>query len=84
VWVFDANDIRCTYPNKDIPTTEPSPPIIDDPVVAAKDKYNDEIRIGPISRAHDKLLEQQVNSLLIESNVYYNDNFILPKSFSYV
>jgi hypothetical protein len=36
--------------------------------------------IGPITRARAKLLEQQVNSLLIESDIYYNDNFILPKS----
>jgi hypothetical protein len=26
------------------------------------------------------LLEQQVNSLLIESDIYYNENFILPES----
>jgi hypothetical protein len=36
--------------------------------------------IGPITRAHAKLLQQQVNSLLIESDIYYNENFILPKS----
>jgi hypothetical protein len=44
--------------DEDIPTTQPSPPTINDPVVAAKDKSNDEIRIGPITRARAKLLEQ--------------------------
>jgi hypothetical protein len=34
-----------------IPTRHPSPPTIDDPVVAAEDKSNDEIRIGPITQA---------------------------------
>jgi hypothetical protein len=29
--------------DEDIPTTQPSPPTIDDPVVGAKDKPNDEI-----------------------------------------
>jgi hypothetical protein len=66
--------------DEDIPTTHPSSPTIDDPVVAIKDKSNAEIRIGPITRACAKLLEQQVNSLLIESDIYYNENFILPKS----
>jgi hypothetical protein len=63
-----------------IPTTQPSPPNIDDPVDAAKDKSNNEIKIGPITRANAKLLEQQVKALLIESDVYYNENFILPKA----
>jgi hypothetical protein len=66
--------------DEDIPTTQASPPTIDDPVVGAKDKSNDEIRIGPITRARAKLLEQHVNSLLIESDIYHNENFILPKS----
>jgi hypothetical protein len=66
--------------DEDIPTTQPSPPTIDDPIVAAKDKSNDEIRIRPITRACAKLLEQQVNSLLIEFDIYYNENFIQPKS----
>jgi hypothetical protein len=35
--------------DEDIPTTQPSPPTIDDLIVAAKDKSNDEIRIGPIT-----------------------------------
>jgi hypothetical protein len=64
--------------DEDIPTTQPSPPTIDNPNVAAQDKSNDEIRIGPISQARAKLLEQQVNSLLTEFG--YAKNFILPKS----
>src|SRR3954463_16518262 len=39
-----------------------------------------EIRIGPITRARAKLLEQQVNSLLIDSDVLLGEDFILPKS----
>src|SRR4051812_35314461 len=44
------------------------------------DKSN-EIRIRPITRARAKLIEQQVNLLLIESDVVLNENYILPKSF---
>jgi hypothetical protein len=65
---------------EDIPTTQPSPPTIADPIVADQDKSNDEIRIGPITRARANLLQQQVNSLLAESDIYCNENFILPKS----
>jgi hypothetical protein len=57
-----------------------SPPTVDDPIVADQDKSNDEIRIRPITRARAKLLQQQVNSLLAESDIYCNENFILPKS----
>ena len=39
-----------------------------------------EIRIGPIRRARAKLIEQQVNSLLIDSNVLLGEDFIQPKS----
>jgi hypothetical protein len=35
--------------DEDIPTSQPSPPTIDDPIVAAQGKSNDEIRIGPIT-----------------------------------
>ena len=62
--------------DEDIPSALPSFPIDD---VAAQDKSN-EIRIGPITRARAKLLEQQVNSLLVESGLFVNENFILPKS----
>ena len=41
---------------------------------------NDEIRIGPITRARAKLIEQQVNSLLVDNAIYFNESFILPKS----
>jgi hypothetical protein len=55
--------------DEDIPITPPlSPAPIDDEDVATK--KSNEIRIGPITRAHEKLLEQQVNSLLIEPDVF--------------
>ena len=62
--------------DEDIPSPLSSTPIDD---VAAQDKPN-EVRIGPITRARAKLLEQQVNSLLIESDVLIDESFILPKS----
>jgi hypothetical protein len=40
----------------------------------------DDLCTGPITRACAKLLEQQVNSLLTEYNLFTNENFILPKS----
>ena len=63
-------------PGEDIPSPLPSFSIDD---VATHDKSN-EIRIGPITRARAKLLEQQVNSLSIESEICVNENLILPKS----
>jgi hypothetical protein len=65
--------------DEDIPVTPPLSlvPIEDEGVAAKK---SNEIRIGPIIRAHAKLLEQQVNSLLIEPDVLFNESFILPKS----
>lgn len=33
-----------------------------------------------MTRSRTKLLEQQVNSILIEYDIYNNENFILPKS----
>jgi hypothetical protein len=65
--------------DEDIPMTPklfPAP--IDDEDVAAK--KSNEIRIRPITRARAKLLEQQVKSLLIETDVLFNESFILPKS----
>ena len=56
--------------DEDIPI--PSPP-------AAKEKPDD-IRIGPITRARAKLLEQQVNLFLVDPDVFVNESFILPKS----
>ena len=63
--------------DEDIPT-EPPPPY-EDPHVAAKDKSN-EVRIGPMTRARAKLLEQQVNLFLAQTDVCIDENFILPKS----
>ena len=59
-----------------IPTTVAPPTSNEEPMM------NDpnEIRIGPITRAHAKLIEQQVNSLLIGSDVLLGEDFILPKS----
>ena len=62
--------------DEDIPTPLPSFSIKDD---IAQDKFK-EIRIEPITRARAKLLEQQVDSLLVESDICVNQNFILPKS----
>jgi hypothetical protein len=70
---------KVTRSDEDIPIRPPlSPAPIDDEDVATK--KSNEIRIGPITRAHAKLLEQQVNSLLIEPDVLFNESFILPKS----
>ena len=38
------------------------------------------MRIGPITRSRTKLLEQQVNSLLLDYDVSDYESFILPKS----
>ena len=62
--------------DEDIPSLSPSFPNDD---VAAQDTTK-EVRIGPITRSRAKLLEQQVNSLLVEYNVCDYENFILPKS----
>ena len=56
------------------------PSLEDEPPVAAKKTSNDEIRIGPTTRARAKLLEQQVNSLLVDNANYFDESFILPKS----
>ena len=64
----------------DIPTITPSPIDDEELPVATKTKSNDEIRIGPITRARAKLLEKEVNSLLVENAIYFDENFILPKS----
>ena len=66
--------------DEDIPIFTPTPITTEDVPANAKKDQSNEIRIGPITRARAKLLEQQVNSLLNESDVYDNENFILPKS----
>ena len=58
--------------DEDIPTDSASPTL--------HDEQANQIRLGPITRAHAKLIEQQVNLLLIESDVVLNENYILPKS----
>src|ERR1041385_8085109 len=65
--------------DEEIPTTNTSPVHHEEQVDSTK-KKDDEIRIGPITRARAKLIEQQVNSLLIDSDILCNENFILPKS----
>jgi hypothetical protein len=62
-----------------IPTSLPSS--VDD-IAGRVDVHHkpDDLRTGPITRARAKLLDQQVNSLLTEYNLFTNDNFILPKS----
>jgi len=67
---------EATIDDEDIPTITPTE---DAPTVARKSQSN-EIRIGPITRARAKLLEQQVNLLLNESGTLIDENFILPKS----
>ena len=62
--------------DEDIPSSSPSSSIDE---VAVQEKSN-EVRLGPMTRSRTKLLEQQVNSLLIEFNVCDHENFILPKS----
>ena len=60
--------------DEDIPSVSTTSPIEDAAV------QDDEVRLGPMTRSRTKLIEQQVNSLLVG---YYNiidENFILPKS----
>ena len=71
------------------PTTSPPSPLDEDipsstthsPIekVAVQNKSN-EVRIGPMTRSRTKLLEQQVNSLLLDYDVSDYESFILPKS----
>ena len=66
--------------DEDIPTITPSPIDTEELPVVAKKVQSNEIRIGPITRARAKLVEQQVNLFLNEPDVFINENFILPKS----
>src|SRR4051812_44624399 len=68
--------VCCTRSDEDIPTTVTPPTYTEEPMV----NNPNEIRIGPITRARAKLIEQQVNSLLIDSDVFFVEDFILPKS----
>ena len=47
--------------------------------VAIQDNSN-EVRLGPMTRSRTKLIEQQVNSLLVDYDNFIDENFILPKS----
>src|SRR3954471_11534497 len=72
---------RMESPNdEDFPIFTLTPITTEDVPANAKKDQSNENRIGPITLARAKLLEQQVNSLLNESDVYDNENFILPKS----
>src|SRR3954469_14548551 len=62
--------------DEDIPTTVAPLTSNEEPMM----NNPNEIRIGSITRARAKLLEQQVNSLLIDSDVLLGEDFILPKS----
>ena len=47
--------------DEDIPTITPPPITSEDAPITAEKIQSNEIRIGPITRARAKLLEQQVN-----------------------
>src|SRR3954464_803080 len=59
--------------DEDIPTPTTTLPTL-------HDEQANQIRLGPITRARAKLLEQQVNLLLLESDDRLSENYILPKS----
>src|SRR3954465_1739314 len=59
--------------DEDIPTTTTTSPTL-------HDEQANQIQIGPVRRARAKLLEQQVNLLLLESDDRVTENYILPKS----
>ena len=61
--------------DEDIPTIT-----TEDVPATTKKVQSNEIRIGPITRARAKLLEQQVNLFLNEPDLLIDENFILPKS----
>ena len=55
--------------DEDIPAITPSPIVNEDAPIVTKKNQSNEIRIGPITRARAKLLEQQVNLFLNEPDV---------------
>src|SRR3954467_2474943 len=59
--------------DEDIPTTTTTSPTL-------HDEQANQIRLGPVTRARAKLLEQHVNLLLLESDYRLSENYILPKS----
>src|SRR3954464_13610636 len=58
--------------DEDIPTTTTTSPTL-------HDEQANPIRLGPITRARAKLLQRQVNLLLLESDDRLSENYILPK-----
>ena len=62
--------------DEDIPSVSTTSPIED---VAVQDNSN-EVRLGPMTRSRTKLIEQQVNSFLVDCDNLIHENFILPKS----
>jgi hypothetical protein len=62
--------------DEDIPSVSTTTPIEE---VAVQDNSN-EVRLGPMTRSRTKLLEQQVNSFLVDCDNLNHENFILPKS----
>jgi hypothetical protein len=76
-----AMNLECSEMANDegIPTSLPS--FVDDIAGRVDVQHKpDDLHTRPITRARAKLLEQQVNSLLIEYNLFTNENFILPMS----
>src|SRR4051812_11258394 len=70
----DKEDEECKRNHdEDIPTTTTTSPTL-------HDEQANQIRLGPVTRARAKLLEQQVNLLLLESDDRFSENYILPKS----
>jgi hypothetical protein len=70
---------KLTIHDEGIPTSLPSS--VDDIAGRVDVQHKpDDLRTGPITRARAKLLEQQVDSLLTEYNLFTNENFVLPKS----
>src|SRR3954467_9420982 len=59
--------------DEDIPTTTTTSPTL-------HDEQANQIRLGPVTRSRAKLLEQQLNLLLLESDDRLSENYILPKS----
>ena len=60
--------------DEDIPSSSTTSPINNAAV------QDNEVRLGPMTRSRTKLIEQQVNSLLLDYDVSDCENFILPKS----
>ena len=62
--------------DEDIPSLSTTSPI---EYVAVQDNSN-EVRLGPLTRSRTMLIEQQVNSFLVDCDNLIHENFILHKS----